>query len=77
MYLSRFKTDSMFHTYDTRNKPDLFISGHKTKLFEQSIAYNSLLIYNKLPHEIKSVTCTTKFKQIIINFLLEKSFYSV
>jgi hypothetical protein len=31
----------------------LFISGHNTILFEQSIAYIGILIYNKLPHEIK------------------------
>jgi len=39
--------------------------------------YNSVLIYNKRPHEIKSVTRIMKFKKIIINFLLENSLYSV
>jgi hypothetical protein len=66
----------MFHSYDTRNTSDLFISGHNTKLFEESITYNSVLIYNKLSHEIKNVTCKMKCKKII-NFLLEKSFYFV
>jgi hypothetical protein len=56
---------------------DLFISCHNTKLFEQSTAHNSVLIYNKLPREIKSVTCRKKFKQMIINFLLENKLYSV
>jgi len=48
----------------------LFISGHNTKLFEQSIAYIGVFIYNKLPHEIKSVLCTRimKFKKMIIDF---------
>jgi hypothetical protein len=27
MYLSRLKINSMFYSCDTRNKPDLFISG--------------------------------------------------
>jgi hypothetical protein len=38
-----------------------------------------MLIYNKLrvSNEIKSVTFTMKFKKILINFLLEESFYSV
>ena len=38
----------------------------------------AMLIYNKLCHEIKSVTCIMKFKEMIINlFLLNRSFYSV
>jgi Na+-translocating ferredoxin:NAD+ oxidoreductase RnfC subunit len=64
MYLSRYVTDSMFHSYDTRNKLDLFITGHNTKLFEQSITYSSVLIYNKLSHEIKGVKCIMKLKKI-------------
>ena len=48
-----------------KDKLDLFVSGHNTKLFEQSITYKSVLIYNKLPHEIKSVTCIMKFKKMI------------
>jgi hypothetical protein len=43
----------MFHSHDTGNKADLFITTHNTKPFEQSITYNSVLIYNKLPSEIK------------------------
>jgi hypothetical protein len=77
MYLRGFKTTSMFHSYNNRNKSDLFITSHNNKLFVHSIAYNSVLIYNKLPHEIKVLYCITKFKKILINFLHEKSFYSV
>jgi hypothetical protein len=51
--LSKFKTNSMFHSHDTRNKADFFITSHNTQLFEQSIAYNGVLIYNTLPSEIK------------------------
>ena len=77
MYLSNFKINCIFHSYDTRNKSDLFISSHNTKLFEQSITYNGVLIYNKLSSEIKSINSTTQFKKILTKFLLEKSFYSV
>jgi hypothetical protein len=55
----------------TRNQSNLFFSVHNTKLFEQSIAHNSVLIYNKYPHEIKSVICIMQFKKMIINFLLK------
>jgi hypothetical protein len=76
MFVSKFKTNSMFHSHDTRIKSDLFITSHNTKLFEQSTAYNGVLVYNKLPSEIKSVMSIIKFKKILRNFLLEKS-YSV
>ena len=49
-----------------------FITGHNTKLFEQSISYRGMLIYNKLPNEIKSVTSTMKFKKMINSLLLKK-----
>ena len=70
-------TNSMLHSHDTRTKSDLFITSHNTKLFEQSTAYNGVLVYNKLPSEIKSVKSIIKFKKVLRNFLLEKSFHSV
>jgi hypothetical protein len=72
MDLTRFKTNSIFHSYEMRNKSDLFIIDLNTKLFAQRIAYNSVLIYNNISHEIKSITCIMKFKIIIFSFLLEK-----
>jgi hypothetical protein len=63
--------------HETRTKSDLFITCHNTKLFKQSIVYNGVLVYNTLPREIKSVKSIIKFKKILRNFLLEKSFYSV
>jgi hypothetical protein len=75
--LSKFKTNSMFHSHDTRSKANLFITSHNTKLFKQSIAYNSVLIYNKLPSKIKSVQSIRKFMKLLSSFLLDKSFHSV
>jgi hypothetical protein len=47
MSLNKFKTNYMFHSHDTRTKSDLFITSHNTKLFEQSTAYNGVLVYIK------------------------------
>jgi hypothetical protein len=55
----------------------LFITRHNTTLFEQSTAYNGVLIYNRLPSEIKGIKSTTLFKKTWTKFLLENSFYSV
>ena len=38
MFLDSFKTDSVFHSYYARNKSDLFVLNHNTKLFDQSTA---------------------------------------
>lgn len=72
MDLTIFETNSVFHSYKTRSKSDLFLTDLNTKLFAQRIAYNSVLIYNNLFHEIKSIACLMKFKIIIFNFLHEK-----
>jgi hypothetical protein len=34
MSLNKFKTNSMFHSHDTRTKSDVFITNHNTKLFK-------------------------------------------
>ena len=47
MYLSRYKTNSMFHSYDTKYVR-LFIASHNNKLFEKSTVYSDMHIYNKL-----------------------------
>jgi hypothetical protein len=74
--LSKFKTNSMFRSHDTRNKADLFITHHNTKLLEQSTAYNGDLICNEIPSEIKSVQSIRKFKKLLSSFLLEKFLFS-
>jgi hypothetical protein len=53
MPLSKFILNSVFHSHDLSNKRDLFITSHNTRLFEHSIANNSVLIYNKLSSEAK------------------------
>jgi len=75
MFLSRCKTHSVSFIW---SKSYLFITRHNTKLFKQIIAYNSMLIYNKLSNEIKSLKSIIKFKKIIINYLLSsKMFVSI
>jgi hypothetical protein len=77
MSLDTFKTNSVFHLYNTRNNSKLFITSHNTKLFEQITAYSGVHIYNKLSSEIKGIKSTTLFKQTLTEFLLERTFYSV
>jgi hypothetical protein len=57
--------------------PSCSVRDRPYQLFEQNIAYDGVLVYNKLPSEIKSIKSIIKFKMTLRNFLLEKSFYSV
>ena len=77
MSLNNYKTNSMIHLHDTRQKSDLFITGHNTKLFEKSTTYSGIHIYNRLAKEIKNTETLTKFKKKLIDFLIEECFYSV
>jgi hypothetical protein len=57
MYLSRFKTNSLFHSYNTRNMSDLFITSHNNKLFEQSITYKGRSLENRIFFFLQSIYC--------------------
>jgi hypothetical protein len=54
MSMKNYTTNSMIHLHDTRQKSDLFITGHNTKLFEQSTSYSGIHIYDRLANEIKN-----------------------
>jgi hypothetical protein len=61
----------------TRQKSDLFITSHNTKLFEQSTSYSGIHIYNRLAKEIKNIETLTKFEKKLADFVIEECFYSV
>jgi hypothetical protein len=67
----------MIHLHDTRQKLDLFITGHNSKLFKKSTTYSGIHIYNRLAKEIKNTETLTKFKKKVIDFLIGQWFYSV
>jgi hypothetical protein len=60
-----------FYSCNTRNTFD------NTKLFEQRFTHSGVLIFNKLSSDIKNTGPVTNFKKLGINFLTEKSSYSV
>jgi hypothetical protein len=55
---------------------DFYVTGHNTKLFEESFTHSGVLICNKLSSKIKNIEPITKFKNILFNFLIKESFYS-
>jgi hypothetical protein len=77
MSKNNYKTNSKIHLHDTRHKSDLFITGHNTKLLEQSTTYSVIPIYNRLAKEIKNTETLREFKKKLTDFLIEECFYSV
>jgi hypothetical protein len=68
MSLNNYKTNSMIHLHNTRQKSDFFITGHNTKLFEKSTTYSGIHIYNRLAKEIKNTETLTKFNKNLLTF---------
>jgi len=64
MYISRFKTDYMFHGYDTRNTSDLLQVITPNYLNRVSLKTACLFIINYVM-KLKSVMCIMKFKKIL------------
>jgi len=48
------------------------ITVQYTKLFKNSFTHNGVLIFNKLPSEIKNIEPIIKFKKILFNLLIKK-----
>ena len=75
--LSLFKQDEISHLYETRNK-NTFVrpQKHKTKIFEKSVTYNGIKLYNSLPNTLKELNYPI-FKQKIKLFLVNNPLYTM
>lgn len=65
------------HSYNTRNNNVLSIPPHSTTLYEHSTNYNAIILFNKLPANLKTITGYNKFKAATKNYLIEMVFYSI
>ena len=59
----------MIHNHNIRNRSNIHIPHYKTKLYEQSVEYRGIHLYNKLPEDIKTAK---NFKKNIIQFPFRK-----
>ena len=75
--LSLFKQDEISHLYETRNK-NTFVrpQKHKTKIFEKSVTYNGIKLYNLLPNTLKELNYPI-FKQKIKLFFVNNPLYTM
>lgn len=59
--LSRFHRNSTFHNYSTRNNNSLAIPTHNTALYEKSLNYISIKLYNKSSSSVKNIVEKSKY----------------
>ena len=62
------------HSYNTRNREDIFIPNSKKK---PSTLQRSCVIYNKLPTEIKEIDNFKQFRSATKKFLLDSTLYKL
>lgn len=68
--------NSNYHEYNTRNKNNLSIPYHRLTRTQQPVNYTSVILYNKLPNQLKILT-TNKLNIFLKELLIENTFYSI
>lgn len=61
----------------TRNKNKLTIPKHTTAIFERGCYYKAILLYNKLPKDIRDIDNNNQYFREIKSYLINKCYYSV
>lgn len=74
--LESFEGLSDYHLYNTRNKNILSIPLHRTSTYKESLHYNCIILYNRLPSNIQDMA-VSKFKYTVKNLLLKNGYYSI
>lgn len=75
--LHLFDTNSAVHDYSTRHGNLLRIPLYNTTTFKHSPTYNCIILYNKLPDNIKSISNYLIFKREIRTLLTTGGYYSI
>jgi len=68
---------SDFHDYDIRGRKHFRPTAPKLAKFKNSVYYQPLLLYNKLPTTIQESTTLGQFKSKLRALLLNNTFYSI
>jgi len=77
LLLDTLLQDPVKHLYTTRNKMDyLRPKKHSTAVYERSVSYSGLKLYNLLPSKIKSLK-EPEFKKRIKTFLILNPMYDI
>jgi hypothetical protein len=75
--LNALSRDVITHNYETRARNNYIRPlKHKTKIYEKSISYKGIKLYNDLPVNVKDLAFN-EFKMYIKNFFVNNVFYSI
>jgi hypothetical protein len=75
--LNDFKTNSVLHSHNTREKDDLYIVPCNTSLYKNNFINVGLRVLNHLPQNITVILVLRKFKNVHKTYLLSDCFYSI
>lgn len=75
--ISEFTTNNFHHDYSTRSGNQLSIPFHSLSLYKRSPRYMGIILYNKLPNNVKIITNLKTFNRSVRIILLNHCFYSV
>lgn len=65
------------HSYNIRHANNIALPTHRLTGTEEKPNYMESKLYNLLPNHLKEITEKRWFKNEILNWLLEKSFYTL
>ena len=82
MYVAKnkdlFKTNSDFHSFNTRSKQDLHIPIANLTIFKKGVWYSGIKAYNHLQITLKHLSHDIpKFKAALKRFIFTNSFYTL
>jgi hypothetical protein len=74
----QFLSKSQVHKINTRQTSDLYVPTANLAVYQKSVYYSGIKIYNHLPRTIKELSGDkNKFKLALKRYLLHNSFYSL
>ena len=74
----QFITNSQIHRITTRQTSDLYVPAANLTMYQKSVYYQGIKIYNHLPKTIKDLPVDkNKFKLALKRYLVHNSFYSL
>ena len=76
MYVKEQNTLRSTKPHDHNTRHNNFATQHRLTLFEKKPSYIGCKYYEKIPKEIKNIENKGSFKNKLVNWLVEKCFYS-
>uniref|UniRef100_A0A1B6II05 Uncharacterized protein n=1 Tax=Homalodisca liturata TaxID=320908 RepID=A0A1B6II05_9HEMI len=65
------------HPYNTRNRANYRLPAHHLTAYEKKPSYIGARLFNILPPTLKEQKSNSNFKEALLDWLLDKEFYSV